>query len=249
MVPTPSHTSEARRFGAILVTLAAVASPLWSINTAHAQTVSGIIVPGSADPFLAGMPDGSTASSGDIAPDQSPILVTGLSLIRGNALTFGVTGSVDFAGGSPTDPPDGNFNFSVGSQNGLSGYTAPTNALVGVFLGASQPDLTDAPADLDFTTIGTSFTSLSPQLKQIFFIGDGLTGVGTGSLQQFVIPTGATRLFLGTVDGSGWFNNSGQFHVSITAGGAAAAPEPSTWGLFTLGALIFGSPLLRRKAK
>jgi len=33
-----------------------------------------VSVPGYADPWLAGMPDGTTASSGDVAPTHSPVL-------------------------------------------------------------------------------------------------------------------------------------------------------------------------------
>jgi hypothetical protein len=56
---------------------------------------------------------------------------------------------------------------------------------------------------------------LAPGLKQIFFIGDGLTGTGSGSIQTFHIPAGATRLFLGTMDSYGWSNNSGSFTVDL----------------------------------
>jgi hypothetical protein len=34
----------------------------------------------------------------------------------------------------------------------------------------------------------------------MFFIGDGLTGVGTGSVQAFFIPVGATLRYLGIPD-------------------------------------------------
>jgi hypothetical protein len=34
--------------------------------------------------------------------------------------------------------------------------------------------------------------------------------------QNFIIPTGATRLFLGTMDGYGWYNNIGSFGVTVT---------------------------------
>ncbi|HEY3242752.1 MAG TPA: hypothetical protein VGM03_05305 [Phycisphaerae bacterium] len=46
-----------------------------------------------------------------------------------------------------------------------------------------------------------------PGLRQPFFIGDGLTGTGSGAVQQFLVPDGATRLFLGTIDGCEWSNN------------------------------------------
>jgi hypothetical protein len=63
-------------------------------------------------------------------------------------------------------------------------------------------------------------------LNQVFFIGDGLTGNGTGTVQQFVIPAGATRLYLGSADGAGAnYNNSGSFSVSVTGPtGTATGP-------------------------
>ena len=183
-------------------------------------------VPGSANPYLAGMPNGSTCCSGDAAPAQSPVLVTGLTLTPGTALTFTATGGVNNSGGTPTTGPDGGGVIATNSNNGISGATWPINALVGVFLDASQPSLSAAPASLDFTS--TSFTTLSPQLRQAFFIGDGLTGTGTGTTQTFIVPAGATRLFLGTSDGFGWFNNSGSFAVTVTAGGViGVTPTPT----------------------
>jgi len=38
-------------------------------------------------------------------------------------------------------------------------------------------------------------------LRQIVFVGDGLTGIGIGPAQTFVLPPDATRLYLGFVDG------------------------------------------------
>jgi len=233
----------------ILPALCALSLPL----TAHAQTtVTGVNVPGSSNPFLAGMPPGSGAD-GDSAPDQSPVQVLGLNLPAGGDITFSVTGSVDFGGGGPTDPPDGSFNVGHGAENGLGGYQAPANSLVGVFLDASEPDLSPAPADLDFTSgagIGTAFTTLAPGLKQIFFIGDGLTGTGSGAAQQFTVPFGAQRLFLGSVDGTGWFNNSGNFTVSVTQSAVSAtAPEPGSIALMLTGASALTAVIARRRRR
>jgi hypothetical protein len=187
------------------------------------------IVPGTSNPFLAGMPNGSTCCSGDTAPAQSPVLVTSIAVTPGSSLNFTVTGSVDNTGATPTLTPDGSGLFSTSSSNGISGATWPINALVGVFLDASQPDSSAAPTPLDFSGsgLGTSFTTLSPALKQAFFIGDGLTGTGSGSVQTFVVPAGATRLFLGTSDGVGWFNNSGSFTVTIGSGVGVPTPTPT----------------------
>ena len=133
------------------------------------------------------------------------------------------------------DPPDGSEFFQLGAQpqrgtpssNGISAVNAPLNSLVGVFLGDSVPSSSGPPPRLDFepaTGLGLAFASLSPVLKQVFFIGDGLTGNGTGAAQQFIVPAGATRLFLGPVDGTGWVNNSGAFTVQVTASAGTFRP-------------------------
>ena len=75
---------------------------------------------------------------------------------------------------------------------------------MGVFETATGPAGGPPPATLDFTVIGTSFASLSPALNQVFYIGDGLTGDGSGSVQQFIVPLGATRLYLGCADAGGY---------------------------------------------
>src|SRR5262249_26043566 len=92
------------------------------------------------------------------------------------------------------------------------------------FLDDSAPTSSPAPARLDFSGsgIGMSFPSLAPGLKQPFFIGDGKTGTGVGSVQQFIVPAGATRFFLGTVDGIEWRNNTGSLNVVVTS----TQPQP-----------------------
>ena len=196
------------------------------VTPALAQSVT-VTVPGISNPYLSGMPGGSTCCSGDAAPAQSPVQVTGLVLAPGTVLTFTATGGIDFGGSPPSVGPDGSFLFTTPSTNGISGATWPANSLVGVFLDNSQPDSTAAPPDLDFGSgAGTSFATLSPALKQVFFIGDGRTGTGSGATQTFVIPAGATRLFVGASDGFGWFNNSGSFSVTVSP--AQAPPAAST---------------------
>ena len=91
---------------------------------------------------------------------------------------------------------------------------------MGVFLGPDQPNQTPQPPTLAFAGSGanvpggTDFSELAPLLKQVFFIGDGRTS--TGAVQSFVVPQGATRLFLGTMDGWGWYNNIGSFRVTVS---------------------------------
>ena len=58
--------------------------------------------------------------------------------------------------------------------------------------------------------------SLSPALDQLFFIGDGLTGPGTGSIQDFIAPAGAGTLYLSISDLVGAAgNNSGSIGVDV----------------------------------
>lgn len=193
----------------------------------EAESVS-VNVPGSADPWLAGMPDGATASGGDVSPVQSPVEVLGLPILPGTSLRFLATGLTAHGPTQPLTGPDGNgFSAHIdGAENGISDTISRTDSLLGVFLGTLQPDLTPAPAALDFTDSGNvpggvNYTSLSPLLKQVFFIGDGITD--GGQIQQVVVPAGGTRLYLGTKDGFDWSNNIGSLDVQVTL-----IPEPST---------------------
>jgi len=218
-----------------------------------AQKSVTVVVPGTSDPWLAGMPAGSTASSGDVAPAQSPSLVTGLLFQAGDTFTFAATGSVSYNGGTPTDPPDGATNFNTahsnGPENGISNVTMPVDALLGVFLGPGQPDANPAPGALDFSTAASrDYLTLLPTVQQVFFIGDGLTS--TGATHKITAPAGATRLFLGGMDGLGWYNNTGAFSVVVTNRSSAPVPEaPGTISLALLLTLGAGGLAVTRRRR
>jgi hypothetical protein len=216
----------------------AVAALAWS-SAAAAATLS---VPGTANPFLSGMPSGSTCCSGDSAPAESPVYAGAVT--GSETLTFtDVTGGVSYAGGTPTDGPNGNSSDRISTSgyepsdtiNNIAGYTnAPVDALVGVFLSAGLPTSNPAGSVLDFSSPTTT-----PGLQQVFFIGDGT--FGSLNAQSFTVPTGATRLFLGTVDGFGWYNNSGA--IELTVNGVSSVPEPAAWALLLTGVAGLGSAL------
>ncbi len=180
-------------------------------------------VTGQSDLWLADMPDRTTASqnlpdSVDVAPNQSPLFAG--SVTPGQTLSFWAMGGV---GNYPTCPlfgPEGNplwiVSHRAGAEHGISDIIAPMDSLLGVFLDGAQPDLTPAPsAILDFSSPASrDYLTLAPQLKQVFFIGDGITS--SSYRQQIIVPDGATRLYLGTMDSFEWNNNVGAFNVEIT---------------------------------
>ena len=197
------------KFTMAVVTVAALSS-------SFATTV----VPGYADPWLAGMTNGARASSGDIAPAQSPAEVADFPIIPGMRLTFTPSGAVSYGAPHPPEGPEGLISdvcaHADGAENGIATCTAPADALVGVFLGQGLPCLTIAPPPLSFATPETrAYTNLAPVLKQVFYIGDGRTSGGV--VQKVLVPPGAARLFLGTMDGSGWYDNFGSFTVGVSS--------------------------------
>ncbi|MHC4997196.1 MAG: hypothetical protein ACYTGQ_19330 [Planctomycetota bacterium] len=130
--------------------------------------------------------------------------------------------------------------------DGISGYKGPEGPLAGVVLDDSIPSSGPAPATLDFTAggLGLDFTTLSPALGQIFYIGDGKTSGGV--FHEFTAPTGATRLFLGIPDGFGfdgapgaYDDNDGSYTVRIGINEIPIIPTPvaSVAGLVGLGLL------------
>ncbi|MGF1447033.1 MAG: VPLPA-CTERM sorting domain-containing protein [Pikeienuella sp.] len=217
-----------------------------------------LTVPGASNPYLAGMPDGATDrctpsfcnGNVDVAPDQSPVQVP-IAVFDGQSFQFLATGGASEGPISafPADPPDGDPGQIIqhdanSGNNGIANIIVPLNALLGVFIGPNQPDGFAEPSALNFSTATSrDYATLSPGLRQPFFIGDGLRA--NGEQQTVLAPQGATRLFLGPADGSGWFNNEGEILVEVTA--SAQVPLPATAWLL-LGGIGALATAARRKA-
>jgi len=166
-------------------------------------------------------------SGGDIMRALDPA-VGGVSFYNGfGGVIFGPGGNG--LSGSNLTPLDG-----------ISGYIGPQGPLAGVFLDNSTPSSGPAPATLNFEPggVGIGFNSLSPILRQVFYIGDGVDG--SGNFQTFIAPAGATRLALGIPDGFGFVgppgaydDNDGSYRVIIGVNEVPAIPEPghhaSSW--------------------
>ena len=205
---------------ALLTSCDISATAIAYVNNSTSATVS---VPGTADVWLAGMPSGTTASCWDSTSSASPVMA--MNVTPGAVMTFSATGLTNDNGSTAilgadgasyntthmAGSPDGNYN---GLQNGIQTLTAPQNALIGVFLTNAAPNTQTPPATaLSYTTSTlnqANYTNV--QLQQPFFIGNGQTG--SGVTQSFIVPPGATRLYLGVFDG--WYNadNSGSLSVS-----------------------------------
>ncbi len=182
-------------------------------------------------------------------PDGGAVLFADPNFPSNFLTTSSPPGLISPSEGSPTT-----FYVDMDSYGGVSGMTlfesTPADRrvmfLAGVFLTDAIPSA-PAPVSLDFssTAIGRSFTQLAPLLQQTFYIGDGLTGEGTGSIQSFLVPDGATRLFLGIVDGSYFVggpdyydNNAGSFSATFEV---TTVPEIDPNAFATAISLIVGS--------
>ncbi len=174
-------------------------------------------VPATSNPYLAGMPRGTKATFGDTAPEESPVLVE-LTLVNAVAVSFSASGAVEHDRFDPPqyDPPDGSmfYDHKGGAENGIANVSAPIDSLVGVFLGDDRPDRTRAPKPLRLRSADRDGPIVSPDLKQVFFIGAGATKSRVS--RRYMVPRDATRLFLGVMDGYEWNNNAGSFAVRVT---------------------------------
>jgi hypothetical protein len=183
------------------------------------------------------------------------IPVSGGDIIR--VLNPAVGGINFFNGfGPPFFGPSGNgaSGSNLTSLGGISGYIGPQGPLAGVFLDNSVPT-SGPPATLNFSPagIGTDFLTLSPLLKQVFYIGDGVTSGNV--FQQFVAPAGATRLFFAIPDGFGFVgapgaydDNDGSYQVRVGVNEIptpAEIPEPASFAIWSLGAV--GLAFARRR--
>lgn len=197
----------------------------WEFNPGikKKRSIVRVTIPGTSNPWLAGMPDGTTSDLGDFAPANSPVLIE-LQLWRGAHVEISeVTGMAAHGNEFPYTGPEGcltfdpcyitNLSHDVGAEYGKSDLTAPINSLVGVFLNDKIPTY-PAPPALDFSTPKSrDYLKLYPKLKQVFFIGNGKTTKGVQ--QEIIIPAGATRLYLGMMDGIEWTGNSGAFEATV----------------------------------
>jgi Flp pilus assembly protein TadG len=170
-------------------------------------------------------PVGGSASTGE--PYESPPLIDFTPTPGATIQITNVTGSTTKAPNDATATADGNYTAGGAvtseddqaadgvSEHGIADATMPGDSLVGVFLDANLPDGDGtAPTPLDFSTSAEqNYTTISPLVRQPFYIGNGLDGT---TQQSIMVPTSATRFYLATKDGHEWSNNGGSYSVTVT---------------------------------
>ncbi len=168
-----------------------------------------IQVAGTSNIFGAGHP--VAPDPGSYGPGTLPPQIDLISAPTARWVTFDdVTGTVTCKPNLGWNGPDGGpfatGNTDILSCGGISGIVDQnaTMFLVGVFTDGTEP-MGPPPGRLDFTLASTD-AECFPLLFQTFFVGDGLTGTGTGSRQVFHVPQAATKMFLGFADAYGFGN-------------------------------------------
>ncbi len=173
-----------------------------------ASTTGGRVVVHATDViFAAGNQASFAAQAGGTVPKaviNIPVTATAISVKRvaGSIKCASGEGCITVDGGETYHDPDGLPNGYVASTGweSISGISAPGQGyLVGVFLAPNGPSGT-APAALTYAPKSEQRRVFRPLLDQTFFIGDGLTGDGSGTRQVFEVPQGATQLVLGIND-------------------------------------------------
>jgi Flp pilus assembly protein TadG len=204
-----------------------------------------IAPPASGNLWLSGMPYNTTnknfrtdnselwdnsGTAGTAKQRPLEIDLEALGLSAGDTIRLeGVTGTASWVSNGGSNDADGDDSYIVAngvapassaptnSNNGMSNTRAPIGGVMAVFLSDSAPTSGTTPSNLDFNSNSSrDYSSISPSLKQVFFVGDGLRSSGTA--QTITIPYGATRVFLGMMDAWQWNDNTGNFQTRLYAG-------------------------------
>ncbi len=193
-----------------------------------------VSVPSISSLYLVGMPAGSTtAGYGDNTTNSPSYQVVSVPVVPGTYVSVSsLTGTSTIVPGyvTPTGPagnsgillhhgenydhnPDPGYE---NPENGIGDATMPADAFCGVFLGSNPPTSATAPPAIDWTDSAVSNVSTFNNLlkQQPFLIGNGKTTGGT--TKQFLVPPGATRLYLSVWDGVCYNNNSGNISGTIS---------------------------------
>lgn len=202
--------------------------------SAATATAQSVFVDAKANIFGYGVSTPSPGGGGGGIVAPTILLTPGMN----RTVTFSASG----ISGWPQVPtgPDGDdlAPTIIPAVGPIAGYFSPVyGELVGLFITNDILPTDPAPSSLSYPDLDSlQAASFSPGLQQPFFIGDGLTGTGTGVTQVFNIPDGAETLVLGIADSfnrdrpAGFYDdNTGGFDVNFNI-----IPAPATGTLLAL---------------
>ena len=161
----------------------------------------------------------------DLVDGLKPQQASGIPIVPGAVMNFNASGAVSWSEWTETNGGGGTYNGPEGSQwntsqaqpqylNGISDFHGPGGSLIAVFLDSSPSAGKTPPDAIDYSTnAALNKNTLSPTLRQVFYVG---TGSGTDGLRNITVPNGATRLMFGYADAWIWRDNIGSFSVTST---------------------------------
>jgi hypothetical protein len=186
-----------------------------------------ITVLGTDDIFAAGL---STVPSSDPGGLGGGTLPPSVAVFAGEQLLITASGQVFCCVGSST-PGTGPAGFA--SNPFVPGGSTITNSTGNLMVGT----YTDPVGAFSLAAVFNG-----PGVNTPFKVGDSLT---------VIVPVGATLIYFGLPDASGfngpsgfYQDNSGSFEVTVTA-----VPEASTWAMVILGFFGIGFMAYRRKGR
>ena len=196
----------------LLIALTGAVACFWL--PAAAQTTGSFLAPATNVIFAAA----GNADPVDFQQGGSnvPTYPTDIPLPAGAvSVTFSsVHGLVDCCGRANwlLNGPDG----TSGSTNltGVNSFSGIKDTRVDMFLAGVFVDGTPSgPAPPAMTFDNGTFLIARPLLNQVFYVGDGHQGFNhpTGETQTFMVPAGATDLYLGFADGGGFSGDPGYY--------------------------------------
>lgn len=157
----------------------------------------------------------------------------------GRTATFAARGMAGWGGSLNNGPDGGNFSnsTSIPSLGPISGYNAPLSGhLVGLFIEAGDISALSAPGAASYADLSAfGQASYSPLLRQVFFIGDGLTGSNSGATQTFDVPDGAGFLVLGIADAFGFNAAAGYYDDNVGGYDVSYAVVPAPGAMCVAG--------------
>lgn len=162
----------------------------------------------------------------------------------GRIAAFSSGGQAGWAGGNDNGPDGGTFSgtTNIGAVGPISGYNGPLSGqLVGVFIEAGDISALSAPGGMSYPDLASyTAASYAPGLRQVFYIGDGKTGTGSGAVQGFYVPDGAAYLVLGIADAFGFNADAGYYDDNV--GGYETSyvivPAPAAASILGLAGLL-----------